>query len=296
MGLQTNKYLRRLDKTATKETRLMRVRRFTNDQCHKLFADVLIHDDPYPNAKLPKEIHLDYSQQQLSDCFQICLELWKLDVSRDILNKTIKNIAQSGALDQHNKMGFKHIRANFKHLRFAYITFSKKHRVPFLFHSFIAVMGYLQDTLKTNQKRGIFSSAYVLQFCTKKWSYSTIVRKLDQFQPSNTEGFRNFVNSEINFIADRLTCEKVTGHIFHRMRISISRQVALYDNLKNLYPSDYHTSISQFLSTLNGMMGGLHDELIVKKYNKTQDYHDDLFDIPVEIRRKLTELVQSYQN
>ena len=78
------------------------------------------------------------------------------------------------------------------------------------------------------------------------------------------------------------------------MRIVISRQVAMYDNFKTLYPSSYHQSISQYLSTLNGLMGALHDKLIVKKFDKTQHYYKDKFVMSDEIRLRLEQLTNKY--
>jgi hypothetical protein len=41
---------------------------FTSAQCNELFAAVLVHDELYPEAILPDAIHLDYTQEQLSQC------------------------------------------------------------------------------------------------------------------------------------------------------------------------------------------------------------------------------------
>lgn len=79
------------------------------------------------------------------------------------------------------------------------------------------------------------------------------------------------------------------------MRKVISRLVALYDNLKILYPSPYHVSVSKYLSTINGLMGGMHDELIIKKFDNTQDYYADAFAMPQEIRERLTVLTGKYK-
>ena len=78
------------------------------------------------------------------------------------------------------------------------------------------------------------------------------------------------------------------------MRKVISRQVAMYDNLKTLYPSAYHRSISEYLSTLNGLMGSKHDELIAKKFDQSQDYYNDTFVIPDEIKQRLVNLTNKY--
>jgi hypothetical protein len=91
-----------------------------------------------------------------------------------------------------------------------------------------------------------------------------------------------------------LTKKEITGKEFHEMRKVISRQVAMYDNLKTLYPSPYHRNISEYLSTLNGLMGSKHDELIAKKFNKTQDYYKDTFVMPEDIKHRLIELTEKY--
>jgi hypothetical protein len=41
-------------------------------------------------------------------------------------------------------------------------------------------------------------------------------------------------------------------------------------------------------------MGSLHDELIAKKFDKTQHYYKDKFVMPVEIRLRLEQLVSKY--
>jgi hypothetical protein len=70
----------------------------------------------------------------------------------------------------------------------------------------------------------------------------------------------------------------------------------MYDNLKTLYPSDYHRSISECLSTLNGLMGSMHDELIAKKFDKSQNYYTDTFVMPEKIKRRLVDFTEKYNN
>jgi hypothetical protein len=41
-------------------------------------------------------------------------------------------------------------------------------------------------------------------------------------------------------------------------------------------------------------MGSMHDELIAKKFNKTQDYYKDVFVMPEEIRLRLKEYTEKY--
>lgn len=209
-------------------------------------------------------------------------------------NELVGKVARSGDLALDDRQRFKNIRAIFKHLRFAFVTFSKKHQVPLLFNVLIIIMGHLQDVIKNKQKKWIICTSFFLKCCSQKWLYSIIVKKIDSLEFADSIEFNNYINQEISFIRTNLLAKKVTAKRFHDMRKVISRQVALYDNLKNLYPSQYHTNISKYLSTLNGMMGSLHDELIARKFKKTQNYHKDLFEIPLEIRIKLNALTHKY--
>jgi hypothetical protein len=236
---------------------------FSAAQCDTLFAAVLVHDQLYPDAVLPDTIHLDYTSDQLNECFQICQQLWQAGPNHQHLKQMIEKIYSLGELDAKDQYAYYCMRAKIKHLRFAFVMFDEKHKYPMIFHWMTAVMGHLQDVLKNAQ-------------------------------PSSVESFRQYVHDEMQFIRMHLAKGPVTSHEFHEMRKVISRQVAMYDNFKTLYPSVYHQSISQCVSTLNGLMGSLHDELIAKKFDKTQHYYKDKFVMPDEIRLRLEQLTNKY--
>lgn len=267
---------------------------FSATQCDALFAAVLIHDNIDLNVTLPETIHLDYSQELLTECYRLCRQLWKEGVNRKVLLKLIKNLYWQRSLSPENQYSYYCIRAKIKHLRFAYVTFDERHCYPSKFHRMTRIMGDLQDAFKNKQFNAMRCPAIYLRFILSIFSYAFITREIDQFKPSTTESFRKYINDEINFIRLHLTKDKVTSKEFHEMRKVISRQVALYDNLKTLYPSDYHRSISQYLSTINGLMGSMHDTLIADKFKNTQDYYEASFEIPAEIKQRLMAFVDKY--
>ena len=267
---------------------------FSANQCDALFAAVMVHDELYPEAKLPDAIHLDYSQEQLAQCYHLCQQLWLSSVDRTQLCLMIEKIYQQGFLSAEDKITYHGMRAKIKHLRFAYVTFDERHRYPTMFHWMTGVMGNLQDAFKHNQRTALVRLALLVRFLLTKPFYALITKEMDCFQPSTPESFRNYVHNEINFIREHLTKNVITGKEFHEMRKVISRQVAMYDNLKTLYPSAYHRSISEYLSTLNGLMGSKHDELIAKKFDQSQDYYNDTFVIPDEIKQRLVNLTNKY--
>ncbi len=269
---------------------------FSKAQCDQLFAAVLVHDGIYPDAKLPDAIHLDYSQEQLTQCYRICHQLWQEGANRMHLCQMIEKIYKQGSLNADDQYAYYCMRAKIKHLRFAYVTFDQRHRYPKMFQWITGVMGSLQDALKNNKHSNVGRSALLARLFLSKPFYAIATREMSQFQPSTVESFRNYVRNEINFILFHLAKKEITSKEFHEMRKVISRQVAMYDNLKTLYPSDYLRSISECLSTLNGLMGSMHDELIAKKFDKSQNYYTDTFVMPEKIKRRLVDFTEKYNN
>ena len=267
---------------------------FTAEQCEALFAAVLVHDDIYPNAELPDAIHLDYDQEQLTRCYRICRQVWEEGVGREGLSAITRKIYTDHALGPEDQLFFKYVRARFKHLRAAYAAIDEEHRPPGAMQAMTAVMGFLQDAFKNNRVAAMSWWAVVLRLFLTRFPYALVTRSVDGFRPGNAESFRRYVNDEIRFIRLNLAKEAITSKEFHEMRKVISRQVALYDNLKILYPSPYHHAVSQYLSTINGMMGSMHDKLIVQKFERSHGYYADTFDLPGEIRQRLLALAERY--
>ncbi len=269
---------------------------FSKEQCDELFAAVLVHDQLYPNATLPDSIHLNYSSEQLNECFQICQQLWQAGPNRVQLKSMIEKIYSQGELDAKDQYAYYCMRAKIKHLRFAFVMFDKRHRYPRIFHCMTAVMGHLQDVLKNAQHSSVKFAALLVGLFLSRPFYAMAAKEVEQFEPSSIESFRQYVLDEMHYIRMNLAKGPVTSHEFHEMRKVISRQVAMYDNFKTLYPSPYHQSISQCVSTLNGLMGSLHDELIAKKFDKSQHYYKDKFIMPDEIRQRLVQLISKYSH
>ncbi len=269
--------------------------RFSREQCDALFAAVLAHDEIDLDAVLPDAIHLDYKREQFTQCYRICRQIWKEGVDREALSEMIEKLYLHRSLSPEDQLSYRDMRAKIKHLRFAYVAFDERHRYPGAFHWLTRNMGKLQDAFKNKQDAAVGFFVILLRLFLTKFTYALITRKIDQFQPSAVETFRKYVNDEINFVRFNLSKEEITGKEFHEVRKVISRQVALYDNLKILYPSPYHNSISRYLSTINGLMGSMNDELIIKKFKKTQDYYSDAFEMPAEIRQRLVALTERYK-
>jgi len=265
---------------------------FSAEQCDALFAAVLAHDDIDLGAQLPETISLDYTPDQLARCFAICKQLWQEGVDRAALVEMIATIARQHAQTAEEQLAFKYLRAKLKHLRFAFVVCDERHRYPRLFHWMTAIMGNLQDAFKNKQYAHVERIAVPVRFFLSRFVYALIGKEIDGFRPSTTESFRRYVHGQLDFIRLNLARDALTSKEFHEVRKVISRLVALYDNLKILYPSADHSAVSRYLGTINGLMGNAHDEMVARKFDKTHDYYADTFALPEEIRQRLTVLVE----
>jgi len=267
---------------------------FSGVQCDALFAAVLVHDDIHPDAELPDAIHLDYGEEQLARCYRISRQIWEEGADRQALCAIARKIRRHRSLSPEDQLLFKHVRARFKHLRAAYAASDEGHGHPGALQAMTAVMGFLQDAFKNNRGAAMTWWAMVLRLFLTRLPYALMIRSVDHFRAGNAESFRKYVNAEIHFVRLNLAKKEVTSEEFHEMRKVVSRQVALYDNLKVLYPSQYHDAVSRYLSTINGMMGGMHDALVLRKFEGAQAYYADTFELSGEIRQRLLALAEKY--
>jgi len=267
---------------------------FSEQQCAAVFSAVLADDDINLSAKLPEKIYFDYSQAQLTECYYLCRQLWQQDVDRKVLAAMINKIYHQQSFDEKDQLAFKYIRAKFKHLRYAFALYDQRHKYPSKFHIFTALMGSLQDAFKNQQIATMKRFALLLKFLLTPSIYAFIVKEVNQFTPTSITAFKQHENEQLNFLQVNLAKAEVTSKVFHKMRKVIGRQTAFYTTIKVLYPAEYHEQMFMYLSTINGMMGDLHDELVSKKFQKQQDYNRDTFIIPDEIKSRLVAYTALY--
>lgn len=267
---------------------------FPAELCEALYAAVQVDDKVDAETSLPDVIHLDYDREQFLQCFRICRQVWKEGVDRHDFIAMVRTIRTKRALTADEALAFKHVRAKFKHLRFAYATYDEAHRYPAVFNLVTTVMGQLQDAFKNGQTAAVGRHALLLRALLTPVPFALISGEIDRFRPSSAEGLRRYVFKQVEAIRGALARDEITGKKFHELRKIISRQVSFYDSMRTLYPSAYHTQMSRYLSAINGLMGQMHDELVVKEISGDQDYHADTFPLPEEIRHRLSALVTRY--
>lgn len=259
-------------------------------QCDALFDAVLAHDEIYLEAELPDVLHLDYGPEQFRRGFALSLGVWDGRVHRPALTRLATKLALGGSFDGADTKQFKEIRARFKQLRFAYLIFDEEHRHAPSLHRVTKMMGHLQDALKHDRTMAAAARAIILRFLLMPLPFRRIQQGIDRFRPSTRHSFHLYVAAQLLTIRSFLAKPTVTGKDFHEIRKVASRMMAFYDVMNTLYPSGYHRLAARFVSTINGLMGNMHDGLIERRLNGKQDYHADTFPIPIEIAGRLRQL------
>jgi len=268
---------------------------FSAAQCDSLFNALLLHDEVNLETSLPIPSHESYTQEQLNEYFQLSHQLWRDGLSLLLLQEMIEKIYHQGKLDADDKHTFYCMRAKIKHLRYAFLMFDKNHRYPLMFHWMAAAMGYMQDLLKSSQHSSVKHAAILVKFFLTKPIYALLIKKFDKFIPSSPENFRQYLDDSIGFINSKLIKDRLTSHEFHEVRRVISRFVTFYNCIYILYPDDYQHAVLLYLRTINGLMGSVHDDLIIASFNKKQNYNKDTFEMPAEIKRRLIAYVAFYK-
>jgi hypothetical protein len=267
---------------------------FTQAQCDALFAAVLVHDDYFPDAVLPARVDLDYSQDQLSASYALCRQLWLTGTDWSAFDRIIRRLGQQQGKDADALKAFKDIRAKFKHLQFSCHNLDVRHSYPRMLHWITGVMGEMQDGFRYGQYAAAKRYVTLLRLFMTRLPLVLIRREVDGFQPCSPESFRLYLKNQMDDVRRLLAKSDCTGKDFHDGRKVVSRMVAFYDDMKILYPSSDHDALTQIFSSINGLMGGMHDDLVARKLAGTLDYAKDRFPLPDEIRERLTDITRVF--
>lgn len=63
--------------------------------------------------------------------------------------------------------------------------------------------------------------------------------------------------------------------------------------MRIIRPSQQLNNLSAYLATINGLMGDMHDELLLKEIRGELDYHKDKFLLPDPIAVRLRKLIDA---
>lgn len=247
-----------------------------------------------PDTSLPESIPLECDAQQMRACFTLCLHFWEQGADRAELRRQIDRLLALGSLSAEERARYKQIRASYKQLRFAFVNYERGHGAPLLFRSTVAILGHLQDAVRNRRRIATLGYALVLRALVSRAGWALVRREVERARLDDAAGFLAFRKAEMARLKRWLGQRELSAHTFHKMRKVVSRQVSHYDALRTLTGREDAYRMSRFLSAINGLMGSLHDELVLQSVKGQRDYDRDTVLVPEDIRARIAALVERY--
>ncbi|BCI65643.1 hypothetical protein [Acetobacter aceti] len=268
--------------------------RFSDQQLNRLFEAILVNDVAKDHVTLPETIPASFTDDVVRDCFEISHELWARQVDRRILVALVDHLVLSADLNSRERVNFKHIRAKFKHMRFACVLYTTRHQSPILFKSMTTLMGHVQDAFRNGHslKTRLYALALRIMIISPCWRM--MERELSRMKQETGAAFEEYLRKQISTLSDSLHADRMTAHHFHALRKIISRQVSFFDDYRTIFPDNRSDTMARYLSDLNGRMGRMHDDLVLQHAQGKQDYHKCQFTLDTALREKLNGLVHQY--
>lgn len=255
----------------------------------ELFQHILLDDVPHLDVAVPENVMPVCTPQEVTGGYKLCWQLLTRGVNRRAFRRLVMKIALTGRTTAEERQIFKDVRARCKHMRFACANFDRRHRYPPLLQGLTVLMGNMQDAFKNHERGLTFFYGLSLWLATSLLPYYLAMRPLRAFRPDTPDGVLAYQRAQnLKLARDLAASAQATGHEFHNLRKVISRRVAFNDTLRTLRAEPELDRLSEYLATVNGMMGEMHDDLIEKCLKGQQDYKQDrCFTPPLEIVSRL---------
>jgi hypothetical protein len=267
--------------------------KFPAETLGRLFDAVDVDDVIDAHVALPDPIVLGCPDESIRQCYALCLQFWEDGFTREDALRLVEKLMRNEGLSADERLEFKHIRARYKHLRFAQRLYSKRHRSDRLFDLTTRVLGKLQDAFRSGRRSGIVRSGLKLRVLLSKPVWSMVRRSMESTPMDNEAGLIAFQKSEIRDLRAAVTRTHFAGHQFHAVRKIVSMQVSFYDTLRTLSPNDHAFRMSRFLAAINGLMGSRHDEMVAEALSGRRKY-DTPAPLANDIRGRIDTLIARY--
>ena len=244
---------------------------FPAETLRQLFDAVEVNDAIDAHVSLPDPIVLACPQETIGRCYALCLQFWEDGAHAELL-ELLEKLLRHEELGADERLHYKHIRARYKHLRFAQRLYGKHHRAAFLFDRTTRVLGHLQDAFRGGQRGATVRYGLLLRLLLSKPVWSIIRRSVETTRLDNEAGLVACQRAAMKRLQHLIARTSFTGKEFHKVRKIVSTQVSYYDTLRTIEHSDHAFRMSRFLAAINGLMGARHDEMIAEALAGRRDY------------------------
>ncbi len=267
--------------------------RYPPETLARLYDAILVDDVVDACVSLPDRITIDFPASQLADGMAVSCQLWEAGFDPARLAGLARTLAAMGDLSPVDRADFKHIRAKFKHLRFAFVLYGANHRCPLVFKAATTAMGHLQDAFRHHHLPAVRRHAALLRWLLTNAPLRAMHREVGRVRLTDSAGFRVFTLREIDRLRHLLDQPWITAPVFHAARKIVSRQVSFQDDMRTIHHASEHDAVSRYLSAINGLMGTFHDDLVERKL-AGMDYARARITLPPPIRERLCAVVARY--
>jgi hypothetical protein len=256
-----------------------------------LMRNILNDDVVNLHAPTPQGPAPDLTAADLADGYRLAWQLLVIEVDMAATRRLVASIAAKGSATPEQAALYKDIRARFKKMRFACANYSEPHTYPESLDYITRLMGRFQDAFKNGQRRRTLWLGTKLCLRLRQGFFSRLHDALLAARLSSLESFQRYLAAENRQLAESAGEGAVlTARQFHDLRKIISRRMALCDARRALSPSPEYDALSLFLATINGLMGKMHDDLVVKKLQDRLGYEHELITFPHEISTRIRAL------
>ncbi|HVI56224.1 MAG TPA: hypothetical protein VM621_14370 [Luteibacter sp.] len=266
---------------------------FPAETLRRLFDAVDVDDIVDAHVALPDPIVLGCPDESIRQCYALCLQFWKDGFTREDAGRLVEKLLRHEGLSADERLEFKHIRARYKHLRFAQRLYSRDHASNPLFDLTTRVMGKLQDAFRSGRRGGIVRYGLLLKLLLSRPIWSLVRRAMESTRIDDEAGLIAFQKAEMRSLKKAMARTHFAGRQFHTVRKIVSMQVSFYDTLRTLEPNDHAFRMSRFLAAINGLMGSRHDEMVAEALSGRRHY-DTPAPLATETRSRLDTLVARY--
>jgi hypothetical protein len=267
--------------------------KFPAETLRRLFDAVDVDDIVDAHVALPDPIVLACPEESIQQCYALCLQFWEDGFTQEDALRLVAKLLRNEGLNVDERLEFKHIRARYKHLRFAQRLYSKRHRSDFLFDLTTRVLGKLQDAFRSGRRSRIVRNGLILRLLLSKPLWSMVQRSMENTSLTNEAELIAFQKVTMRDLKKAMERTHFAGRQFHTVRKIVSMQVSFYDTLRTLGPNDHAFRMSRFLAAINGLMGSRHDEMIAEALSGRRHY-DTPAPLATETRSRLETLIAHY--
>lgn len=189
---------------------------------------------------------------------------------------------------------FTEIRVRFKALRINYMTLAEDSAVPKSVQKISVIMGHVTDDFENGRKalKSLDKNLKLLNKAIENDNTAALIRQdISAFKPKSSAEILAGMRERIRRIAEASSSDKkFLAPDYHEIRKEVGGVQTMITLERGILGSTAYDDVLKVLSTINGKMGKVHDELTVGRVTGKFDY----FKTKVEIDPEIRELMKNF--